>query len=149
MKTSIEIAGVAEWHSKLKAMGPAVFEAMVKSAYESFEGVMTTAKEEYVPVDSGTLRSTGTVLPPEVSSQSATITMGFGGPAAPYALAVHENPRAGKTGGISPSGKQYEHWARTGNWKYLETPLKAATGKIAAKMKADVDAAHMRAAQGR
>ena len=149
MKTSIEIAGVAEWHSKLKAMSPAVFTAMVKSAYESFEGVMTTAKEEYVPVDSGALRSTGTVLPPEVSGQSAKITMGFGGPAAPYALSVHENPRAGKTGGISPSGKPYESWARTGGWKYLETPLKAATGEIAAKMKADIDAAHLRLAQGR
>lgn len=125
-------------------MGPAVFAAMVKSAYESFESVMTTSKEEYVPVDSGTLRSTGTVLPPEVSGQSATITMGFGGPAAPYALSVHENPRAGKTGGISPSGKPYEHWARTGGWKYLEMPLKSATGKIGAKLKADIDAAHMR-----
>ena len=75
---------------------------------------------------------------------TATITMGYGGPAAPYAIAVHENPRAGKTGGLSPSGKPYEHWARTGGWKYLETPLKAATGQIAAKLKDDVDAAHMR-----
>lgn len=147
MRTSVEIAGVAEWNAKLKTMGPAVFDAMVKSAYQSLEAVMATSKEEYVPVDSGTLRSTGTVLQPEVSGMSATITMGFGGPSAPYALAVHENPRAGKTGGISPSGKPYESWARTGGWKYLETPLKAATGAIAAKLKADVDTAHMRLAK--
>jgi very-short-patch-repair endonuclease len=39
---------------------------------------------------------------------------------------VHENPRSGKTGGISPSGFPYEHWAQTGEWKYLETPVKQA-----------------------
>jgi hypothetical protein len=144
MKTTVELTGAAEWKAKLHAMGPAVFAAMVKSAYQSFEAVMTTSKEEYVPVDQGTLRSSGHVQSPEVSGMSATITMGYGGPAAPYAIAVHENPRAGKTGGLSPSGKPYEHWARTGGWKYLETPLKAATGQIAAKLKDDVDAAHVR-----
>jgi hypothetical protein len=70
--------------------------------------------------------------------------MGYGGPSAPYALAVHENPRAGQTGGISPKGQPYEHWAHTGQWKYLETPLKAAVPDITAKMKTDVDGAHGR-----
>jgi len=46
-----------------------------------------------------------------------------------YAVFVHENPRAGQTGGLSPSGKKYSDkggigWARTGQWKFLETPLK-------------------------
>lgn len=144
MKISAELTGAAEWKAKLRAMGPAAFAAMVASAHRSFEEVMTISKEEYVPVDQGTLRSTGYVEPPAVAGTSATITMGFGGPAAPYALAVHENPRAGKTGGVSPSGKPYEHWARTGGWKYLETPLKESTEKIAANIRADVEAAHVR-----
>lgn len=144
MKASIEITGAAEWKAKLQAMGPAAFAAMVQSAHRSLEEVMTTSKEEYVPVDQGTLRSTGHVEPPSVSGASAEITMGYGGPAAPYAIAAHENPRAGKTGGVSPTGQLYEHWARTGGWKYLETPLKASTEKIAAKMKAAVEAAHTR-----
>lgn len=38
----------------------------------------------------------------------------------PYAPAIHENPRAGRTGGISPSGQKYKHWATTGSWKFLE-----------------------------
>lgn len=144
MKASVEISGATEWRAKLSRMAPAVFGALVASAHEGFEAVMATSKEEYVPVDQGTLRSTGHVEAPVVSGMSATITMGYGGPAAPYAIAVHENPRAGKTGGLSPSGKPYEHWASSGGWKYLETPLKASTERIAAKMRADVEAAHVR-----
>jgi hypothetical protein len=54
-----------------------------------------------------------------------------------YAVVVHENPRAGKTGGISPQGKKYTSgltekgnkserivFADSGEWKFLETPLK-------------------------
>jgi len=75
MKASIEITGAAEWKAKLQAMGPAAFAAMVQSAHRSLEEVMTTSKEEYVPVDQGTLRSTGHVEPPSVSGASAEITM--------------------------------------------------------------------------
>jgi len=59
------------------------------------------------------------------------------GYSAVYALTVHENPRAGKTGGVSPSGKAYSAgrttggrkstrvvWAEKGNWKFLENPFK-------------------------
>lgn len=141
MKPTLEITGAAEWRTKLKRMGPEAFAAMVAGGYQAFEEIMTRSKEEYVPVDQGTLRSTGHVEPPTVTGMRAEITMGYGGPAAPYALAVHENPRAGKTGGLSPSGKPYDHWARTGGWKYLETPLKEATGSIAEKIKARVEAA--------
>ncbi len=141
MKPTIEIKGAVEWKAKLGRMGPAAFAAMVAGGYQAFEEIMTKSKEEYVPVDQGTLRSTGHVEPPSVSGMRAEITMGYGGPAAPYALAVHENPRAGKTGGLSPTGKPYEHWARTGGWKYLETPLKESTGSIADKIKARVEAA--------
>jgi len=49
-----------------------------------------------------------------------------------YAPFVHENPRAGKTGGVSPSGKRYKPekgskrqvFAVGGNWKFLEGPLR-------------------------
>lgn len=52
---------------------------------------------------------------------------------------VHENPRSGKTEGFSPSGRPYKHWAKVGQWKYLEIPFKAASkgmsNRIAAKVK--------------
>jgi len=42
---------------------------------------------------------------------------------APYAWVVHENPRAGRTGGKSPSNRPYPFWAEGGSWKFLEQPL--------------------------
>ena len=68
-------------------------------------------------------------IPDEVSA-----VLGFGGPATPYALAVHENPRAGKTGGVSPSGKRYKHWAEVGQWKFLEIPLLEAEHGMLARL---------------
>ena len=56
--------------------------------------------------------------------------VGWVGYSAVYALAVHENPRSGKTGGKSPSGRPYKHWARRGKWKYLEDPYKREQRKI-------------------
>ena len=57
------------------------------------------------------------------------VIVGAGGPAAPYALSVHENPRSGETEGISPEGKQYypkpgqkRSYSVVGSWKYLEFP---------------------------
>lgn len=44
-----------------------------------------------------------------------------------YALEVHENPRSGQTGGVSPSGKWiYPEgtWADNGEWKFLENAVK-------------------------
>jgi len=56
---------------------------------------------------------------------------------ASYAPFVHENPRAGKTGGVSPSGHKYGggrsseiRWSRVGGWKFLEKALKRNTTKI-------------------
>jgi hypothetical protein len=76
-----------------------------------------------VPVMDGQLRSTGVVLPVERNGTLHTLTLGFGGPAAPYAVKTHENPRAGKTGGISPQGRRYKKWAKVGAYKFLEGPM--------------------------
>jgi len=65
------------------------------------------------------------------------------GYSAVYALSVHENPRAGKTGGISPSGRvisaglttkgnksNRKMYATRGEWKFLENPLKESAREI-------------------
>jgi hypothetical protein len=46
--------------------------------------------------------------------------------AAPYAIAVHENPNAGQTTGMSPKGRPYPEgtYATSGEWKFLETAVK-------------------------
>lgn len=125
----------------IQAAPPALGAALFVEA----EDIMGESKENFVPVDFGTLRSSGHVQPPVVDGTVVEVAMGYGGAAAKYAAAVHENPRAGKTGGRAPVGKaiqvnsrgtyspprKYQHWAKVGGWKYLERPINdARTGFI-------------------
>ncbi len=89
-----------------------------------------------VPRDTGNLARSAHVEPPKPSGAELEVIVGYGGAAAAYALAVHENPRAGHTGGLSPSGRQYQHWASVGEWKYLETPFKARVSGFLSRMAA-------------
>jgi hypothetical protein len=85
------------------------------------EEIMTDVKSSRaghgVPVDTGALRSTGLVEGPEVTS-TPRVTLSFGGPAAPYALAQHER-------------LDYQH--RVGEPRYLVRGLERwkATGSAA------------------
>lgn len=95
--------------------------------------IMADSQMNYVPVDTGALRNSGFVGKVEVSRNKATIEFGYGGIAAKYAAWVHEHPRSGKTGGESPSGKKYKHWANTGGWKFLEIPINNAIKNMAVR----------------
>lgn len=61
-----------------------------------------------VPVDFGTLKRSGTVGTPVIEGNKVTTEISFGGPAAPYAVFVHEDLDA-------------EH--KVGQAKYLEIPM--------------------------
>lgn len=91
-----------------------------------------------VPVMDGQLRGSGVVLPVQVSGDVTTLTLGFGGPAAPYAIKVHENPRSGKTGGVSPRGAKYRKWAKVGAYKFLEGPMARRGPKVPEAIAAEV-----------
>jgi len=58
--------------------------------YESAEEIMTDAKGR-APVDLGNLKGSGTVTLPTDTPEGVVVRIGFGGPAAPYALIQHEN----------------------------------------------------------
>jgi hypothetical protein len=58
--------------------------------YVEAEIEMTEAKQR-TPVDTGALRGSGYVNPPQYRGREITVEMGFGGPAAPYAVHVHED----------------------------------------------------------
>jgi len=105
---------------------------MVERAYK----IMLRSKQEFCPVDKGTLRKTGHVRLPQETANTLEVTMGYGGPAARYAALVHENPRAGKTGGLSPSGRRYKTWAKVGQWKYLEQPFNEETATFVQELTA-------------
>ncbi len=77
--------------------------------FRQAERVMTEIKTvPLVPVDTGVLRNTGHVDPPQRDARGVSVTMGFGGPAAPYAAVQHER-------------LDYNH--PVGQAKYLSEPL--------------------------
>ena len=86
------------------------------------EDIMDKSRD-VVPVDTGTLMSTGNVRIPDETDTEISCTMGYGGPAAPYALAVHENL------------EDYVNWKRPGSGpKYLERPFNAMQGELPARV---------------
>ena len=109
------------------------------------EEVMADSKENYVPVRTGVLRGSGFVAD-AMTPTAAEVTLGYGGAAAEYAIPVHENPRSGKTGGKAPDGSTYKSYARVGEWKYLETPLKARSPLMAQALRGALDDAAAEAA---
>jgi len=133
MKITVEVKGTKKLQRAMEKMGKRVLTELGKALYAEAELIMMESKKQ-CPVDTGTLRGTGYVKQPEYSGNRVTVQMGYGGPAAPYAIAVHENPRAGKTGGVSPRGQHYKTWAKTGKWKYLEDPVKVAAPRLPARL---------------
>jgi hypothetical protein len=107
------VRGVDEVCRNLDLYGEKAIQATERGLYEEAEIVMAASKR-LVPVDTGTLRSTGHVRRPISGAHGISVTMGYGGPAAPYALVQHE-----------------EHHEKK---KYLETPFLAAMRGISARL---------------
>jgi hypothetical protein len=49
------------------------------------------ASVRITPIQTGALRASGHVEPPEIDPAGATVSFGYGGASAPYAVYVHEN----------------------------------------------------------
>lgn len=75
---------------------------------------------ELTPRDRSGLVNSANLQP---SNNGLTVTLGYG---TPYARRTHENPRAGRTGGVSPKGQRYKHWAAVGEYKFLEKAMEEA-----------------------
>jgi hypothetical protein len=71
--------------------------------YVEAEIEMTEAKAR-TPVDTGALRGSGYVDQPQYSGREIRVELGFGGPAAGYAVIVHEDLEA-----IHPRGGQAKY----------------------------------------
>lgn len=114
--------------------------------YMHAEDVMAESQERLVPVRDGGLKSSGYVKPPALGGKSLVeVKLGY---SAPYARRTHENPRAGKTGGTSPSGRKYKKWAKVGQWKFLEQPLRDSESRFIAVVAAVVRQAWARRMAG-
>ena len=127
--SGVKITGEATVIRNLNKLAARVPLGAGAALFQEGEKIMATSKESFVPVDQGPLRASGRVAPPEILPFGASVTMGYGGAAETYAVAVHEHPSA-----ASPPS-----WAggvkfKRGGPKYLERPLRAAVPGMAARL---------------
>ena len=136
MEFTMKIEGILEVTKALQDLG-AQAEPAMRAALLDEGNALRDEADKLVPVDTSQLINSG--FTKAVQGSTPEVDVGYGGAAAPYAVVVHENPRSGKTGGLSPSGKPYKRWAKVGQWKYLEKPFKERvagfTDRIAASLR--------------
>lgn len=108
---NIVLSGHTKAGQQLRAAAASTPSAQGAAFYEIASQVLTVSQRDYVPVETGALRASGFVEPPITRGAETSVTVGFGGPAAPYAVIVHEDLT-----------KRHP----VGQAKYLELPLRAA-----------------------
>jgi len=119
---TVTITGIDEVMRNLRAYADQVRGAVAVALHEEARAIEGVSVTQYAPVDQGGLRRDHAFVDEAAKVEGSKVSISFGY-RGPYAAAVHENPRAGKTGGVSPSGRRYKHWAQVGQWKFLEVPL--------------------------
>ena len=113
---SIEVINYEFLKDFFNVLGPEVASRAAASAlYRSGEAIATKSRQEYVPIDTGALKSSIHVEPAKLEGSVVTVSIVAGGASAGYALWVHEINKNYR------NGKQ---------WKYLETPAKLASMDI-------------------
>lgn len=102
--TGFQMFGMSTMLARLEKMRDDLPKELDKALYAEAQGIFRRS-QRLVPVDKGFLKGSGVVEGPT----NHEVLIGYGGPAAPYALYVHEDPEAQHA-----KGKTY---------KFLEIPL--------------------------
>lgn len=137
MSIELTVTGTDELKAALAKLGENTQPKMAAALYQEAEAIMATAKERYVPVDHGVLRNSGFVQQPKIDGDDISVTLGFGGVAKAYAIAIHEHP----SGSSPPSWMKAESAGRPVKFspsgagpKYLERPLLEAAKNLVAHL---------------
>jgi hypothetical protein len=93
MKFGVKSESAARVTRNLRQLANNVQKELGAALYAEAEIEMTEAKKR-TPVDTGTLRNSGYVEKPVEKGNHVVVEMGFGGPAADYAIYVHEDLEA-------------------------------------------------------
>lgn len=128
----VRFTGATKAARQLQAAALSGTPALATALFREANAIMTAAKQDYVPVNTGALRASGVVEPPVMGMTRVSVDMGFGGPAIPYAVRQHED-------------LTLRH--KVGGPKYLEIPLKARLAGMPAVIKGHVDNAVRQAIQ--
>ena len=106
MDFSLTYTGLGQMQGRFREMAEDFPDLVLESLVEEAELEMTEMKLR-TPVDTGALRSSGHIANPRRSgSEEFAVDIAFGGPAAPYAVTVHEDPDA---------------FHKVGQWKFVES----------------------------
>ena len=104
---TFEIEGIPQLRAALERAKDRAPQAMAAALLIEAEGAMRESRE-LVPVDTGALRGSGVVLPPEITMTGVSVELGYGGTAADYAVIQHERTDLSHT---------------VGQAKFLEQPV--------------------------
>lgn len=108
MEIRFGITGFSQMDAELRVLGERTRPVIGAALSELGEDIMAESKSKYVPVATGNLRDTGHVGQPMQQGNTTSVTLSYGGPAAPYAVTVHERLDVNHP---------------VGQAKYLERPL--------------------------
>lgn len=123
MKEGLHVTGWDQLQRTLSRFSsPSELQSVVRPEMNRVGAKILRRSVELTPRDRGGLAASAGM---EVRSVGGGLEVAIGY-SAPYTRKVHDNPRAGKTGGVSPSGKRYRHWAAVGEYKFLETAMREA-----------------------
>lgn len=123
MNLKISFQGLPEFRERVLQICDATRQEAAAALYQEAEILMTEAKDR-TPWETGVLRGTGHVQEPTYSAGEVRVELGFGGPAAPYAIFVHENLTA--------------RHPRGGRAKFLESVLDEAAPTLAERIAARI-----------
>lgn len=115
---ALKIEGLDRLQAKLQELAQGLGVEVGNALRAEAEIEMTEAKRR-TPVLTGALRGSGHVTGPTWRGRDVTVELKFGGPAAPYAVAVHENVEA---------------FHRNGQSKFLESVLFESAPHLAARV---------------
>ncbi len=115
---------------KLRALAVQFEDKIPPALRAEAELIMTRSKDEFVPIDQGTLKNSGRVLGVEKRGQVLSVKLTYGGAASAYALAIHEHlsahsPRSWRKGPVKFT---------RGGPGYLRKPLNLAAPGLAKRI---------------
>lgn len=112
---SMQIIGLKDLIKNLEDSGERGKRAVGAGLYLEANNIMRDSKKE-APIDIGNLKNSGYVTLPNISGNTVTVEIGYGGPAKEYAEIQHE-----RTDFKHPEG---------GKAKYLQDPLNTASNNF-------------------
>ena len=120
---STELKGADEMRRKLERLARQLPDEVGRALYQEAQ-IEATESRKRTPVDTGALRASHDVHKPEQRGRDVSVTISVGGPAAPYAVPVHED---------------LEAFHKTGQAKFLESTIMESKPYMAGRVAKRID----------